>query len=222
VNEEAPFDADDEEWAEGVRWLREAHQRSRGYAPYWEWVPDRSMAELHAARVLHKFLVAAGKMVSGSLTSLTKLQADPPDVLLETVNGRRVGTEVTELLDPDAAKRHSYRKKRGDPPAYDSAPWTPTKMAKTLFGIIGVKDHKLRKVAGGFDECFLAIVTDEPGIDEWLSRDAVSRCWSTVQHIHRAFLVMSYHTATNVDVYPDQCLVLPLQLRGRQSRPGRA
>jgi hypothetical protein len=222
VNEEAPFDADDEEWAESVRWLREAHQRSRGYAPYWEWVPDRSMAELHAARVLHKFLVAAGKMVSGSLTSLTKLQADPPDVLLETVNGRRVGIEVTELLDPDAVKRHSYRKKRGDPPAYDSAPWTPTSMAKALSGIIGVKDHKLRKVASGFDECFLAIVTDEPGIDEWLSRDAVSRCWSTVQHIHRAFLVMSYHTATNVDVYPDQCLVLPLQLRGRHSRPGRA
>src|SRR5262249_36521959 len=100
------------------------------------------------------------KIVSGSLTSLTKLQADPPDVLLETVNGGRVGIEVTELLDPDAAKRHSYRKKRGDPPAYDSAPWTPTKMAKTLSGIIGVKDHKLGKVAGGFDECFLAIVTD--------------------------------------------------------------
>jgi hypothetical protein len=64
------------------------------------------MAELHAARVLHKFLVAAGKMVSGSLTSLTKLQADRPDVLLETVNGRRIGIEVTELLDPDAVKRH--------------------------------------------------------------------------------------------------------------------
>ena len=91
---------------------------------------------------------------------------DPPDVLLETVNGRRVGIEVTELLDPDAVKRHSDRKKRGDPPAFDTAQWTPTRMAETLSQIIGVKDHKLRKVASGFDECFLAIVTDEPGIDE--------------------------------------------------------
>jgi hypothetical protein len=210
VNEEAPFDEDDEEWAESVRRLREARRRSRGYAEYWEWVPDRSRAELEAARVLHKFLVTAGEMVSGSLTVV---RPDPPDVLLETVNGRRVGIEVTELLDRDAVKRHSDRRKRGDPPAFDTAQWTPTKMAKMLSQIVEAKDHKLRKVASRFDECFLAIVTDEPGIDEWLSRDAVSRCWLTVQHIHRAFLVMSYHPATNVDLYPDQCLVLPLQLR---------
>jgi hypothetical protein len=210
VNEEAPFDEDDEEWAESVRRLREARRRSRGYAEYWEWVPDRSRAELDAARVLHKFLVTAGEMVSGSLTVV---RPDPPDVLLETVNGRRVGIEVTELLDRDAVKRHSDRKKRGDPPAFDTAQWTPTMMAKMLSQIVEAKDYKLRKVASRFDECFLAIVTDEPGIDEWLSRDAVSRCWLTVQHIHRAFLVMSYHPATNVDLYPDQCLVLPLQLR---------
>src|SRR5262245_50358186 len=85
-------------------------------------------------------------------------------------------------------------------PPSDTAQWTPTRMAETLSQIIRVKDYKLRKVASGFDECFLAIVTDEPGIDEWLSRDAVSRCWSTVQHIHRAFLVMSYHPATNADL----------------------
>jgi len=102
VNEEAPFDADNEDWAETVRSIREARRRSRGYAEYWEWVPDRSRAELDAARVLHKFLVAAGEMVSGSLTVL---RPDPPDVLLETVDGRRVGIEVTELLDPDAVKR---------------------------------------------------------------------------------------------------------------------
>src|SRR5262245_59519791 len=149
-------------------------------------------------------------MVSGSLTSV---RPDPPDVLLETVNGRRIGIEVTELVDPDAVKRHRYRKGRGDPPAYDFAQWTPTKVAKTLSQIIGIKDRKLQKVAGGFDECFLAVVTDEPAIDDWLSRDAVSRCWSTVQHIDRAFLVMSYHPATDVGAYPDQCLVLPLELR---------
>jgi hypothetical protein len=173
-------------------------------------VPDRWVAESHAARVLHKFLVTAGEMVSGLLIIV---RPDPPDVLLETANSRRVGIEVTELLDPDAVKRHSDRKKRGDPPAFDTAQWTPTKMAKMLSQIVEAKDHKLRKVASRFDECFLAIVTDEPGIDKWLSRDAVSRCWLTVQHIHRAFLVMSYHPATNVDVYPDRCLVLPLQLR---------
>jgi hypothetical protein len=82
----------------------------------------------------------------------------------------------------DAIKRPSDRKKRGDPP---TAEWTPTKMAKMLPQLVEAKDHKLRNVASSFDECFLAIVTDEPGIDEWLSRDAaeetrpVSPCYVT-------------------------------------------
>jgi len=85
-----------------VRSIREARRISRGYAEYWEWAPGRSRAELDAARVLHKFLVATGEMVSGSLTVVWP---DPPDVLLETVNGRRVRIEVTELLDPGAVSR---------------------------------------------------------------------------------------------------------------------
>jgi hypothetical protein len=66
----------------------------------------------------------------------------------------------------------------GELPAHSlirkTAQWTPK-----------AKDHKLRNVASSFDECFLAIVTDEPGIDEWLSRDAaeetrpVSPCYVT-------------------------------------------
>jgi hypothetical protein len=61
MNEQASFDPDDEEWTEVVRLIREARQKSRGYAEYWEWSIDRSRVELDAACVLRNFLVAAGE-----------------------------------------------------------------------------------------------------------------------------------------------------------------
>src|SRR5215510_14071475 len=209
-DDKASFDPDDEEWAEAVRVLREARQRSRGYAEYWEWLIDRSRAELDAGCVLRNFLVAAGEKVSGRLTVV---RPDPPDVLLETVNGRRIGIEVTELVDRHAIKRHLDRKKRGEPIAFDFAAWTPVRMAEALSGLVSTKDHKLRNASDQFDELLVAIVTDEPAIDESIARAAVWLCRPTVQHINRAFLVMSYHPENDKSVYPDGCLVLPVEVR---------
>lgn len=59
MNEQTSFDPDDEEWTEGVRLIREARRKSRGYAEYWEW-SNRSRVELRAASVLRNFLMAAG------------------------------------------------------------------------------------------------------------------------------------------------------------------
>ena len=52
MDEEAPFDAADEEWAETLRQIREAGLRSRGYAKFWEWALDRSVVELPRLRGL--------------------------------------------------------------------------------------------------------------------------------------------------------------------------
>jgi len=190
--------------------MREARQKSRGYAEYWEWLIDPSRAELHAACVLRNFLVAAGEKASGPLNLV---RPDPPDVMVESLDGRRIGIEVTELVDGDTIKRHRYRKKRGEPPAFDFAVWTPGRIAEALFALIGTKDHKLRNASDRFDELLVAIVTDEPAIDQWIARAGVSQCRPTVRHIDRAFLVISYHPDNNVSVYPDRCLVLPIELR---------
>jgi hypothetical protein len=211
MNEQSSFDPDDEEWTEGVRLIREARRKSRGYAEYWEWSIDRSRVELHAACLLRNFLVAAGEKASGALTPV---RPDPPDVLLETVDGRRTGIEVTELVDPVAVERHHYRKERGEPPVLDFAKWTQTTIAEALSRMIGGKDYKLRNASDRFDELLLAIITDDPAIDEWLARAAVSQCRPTVQHIDRAFLVMSYHPQNDKSEYPDGCLVLPVEVRG--------
>ena len=41
-----------DEDAQIVGLMREAIEKSRGYASYWEWKPDKRQAEIHAAQVL--------------------------------------------------------------------------------------------------------------------------------------------------------------------------
>jgi hypothetical protein len=63
------FDTDDPDWNEIISLVREASAKSRGYADYWEWRIDRTLAEVHAARVLVHFLTKRDELVSGVLAS---------------------------------------------------------------------------------------------------------------------------------------------------------
>ena len=202
-------DPDEPDWSEVVRVMREARAKSRGYADYWEWAIDRPRAELRAAEVLQNFLVISGEQTSGQLLNVSR---DPPDVLLTTIGGRRIGIEVTELVDSDAVKRHRHRKKRNESIEYDWAEWTPTSIATELSRLVDVKDGKLAKAIRSYDELLLAIVTDEGMIDETIAREAVALCRPVARHIRRAFLLVSYQPQSNVAVYPDSCPVLPVSL----------
>lgn len=191
------------------RLMSEARAQSRGYATYWEWPIDRPRAELQAATVLRNFLVAAGEAARGHLRRFTP---DPPDVLLVTIEGMRIGIEVTELVDSEAVARHRHRKKFGQEGVYDWAQWTSSTVAKGLERTIAVKERKLAKVRDKFDELFLAIICDEPMIDEAGAREAIELCRPTAELIRRAFLLLSYHPQANAALYPDGCPVLPLRL----------
>jgi hypothetical protein len=203
------FDPDDPELSEIVRFIREARAKSREYADYWEWAIDRPRAELHAGRVLREFLARSGEEVSGRLSHV---KPDPPDVLLTTAKGRRLGIEVTELVSAEAVKRARYRKQHGGEITYDWAEWTPASVADELRRLVRVKDGKLSNVADSYDELLLAITADEPLINEALAREAVARCQPFVEWIGRAFLLASYHPQADTDVYPDGCPVLPISL----------
>src|SRR5215831_5412006 len=113
----------DPDHSEVIALMREARIKSRGHADYWEWAPDRRRAEAEAARVLREFLVRSGEPVAGQLSNIA---ADPPDVLLETLSGRRIGVEVTDLVDSAAVKRCRYLKQNGLPIVYDCTDWTPS------------------------------------------------------------------------------------------------
>ena len=48
--------SEEPEWDEIAAILREARAKSRGYATYWEWGPDRSLAEVGVAKALADYL----------------------------------------------------------------------------------------------------------------------------------------------------------------------
>jgi hypothetical protein len=86
-----------------LRLMREAMEKSRGYASYWEWKLDKRQPELHAAQVLARFLFP------GRSYSVSSVTNDPPDALLQ-IGSSRYGVEVTEIVDRKAVERAAKRK----------------------------------------------------------------------------------------------------------------
>lgn len=209
MNQEEAFDPDDRDWSEVVRSMREARAKSRGYADYWEWAIEPRRAEEQAAQVLRNFLTRSGEQASGPLS---RVMRDPPDVLLTVADGRRLGIEVTELVNSEAVKRHRHHKEHGEAITYDWADWTPASMVEELSKLIVRKDRKLAKAAEAYDELLLAIITAEPLIDEQLAQEAVALWRPVVERIDRAFLLLSYQPGADEDRYPDGCPVLPIPL----------
>jgi hypothetical protein len=190
-----------------LRLMREAIQTSRGYAGFWEW-PDRSIAEVGAADVVMKFMRAADPTIDGVLASNPE---DPPDVILTTADGRRIGIEVTELVDEEAVQRSRHRLHRGQELVYDWAEWDVLRLSQSVLHLVGRKDRKLRE-ARGFDMMIVAIITDEPMIDVALARSALELCCPVVSSIGRAFLTLSYSPDADKAVYPEGYPVLPIAL----------
>jgi hypothetical protein len=123
-----------DEDAEILRLMREAIHKSRGYASYWEWKLDKQQPELHAARVLSRFLFRDQDYSVSSVTN------DPPDAVVQ-LGTRRYGIEVTEIVDQKAVERASKRKKQGLPVEYDWANWNSEPYEALEQGLV-TKDKK--------------------------------------------------------------------------------
>ena len=138
-------------------------------------------------------------------------------MLLSTPGGRKIGIEVTELIDEKAMRAFARQKSAssirddfgGGPPWVD---WSVEKITNGVLKAIAAKDQKLAKVAGDYNELFVAIVTDESGVYEEIARKAASLCNTAVSVVTRAFLILSYHPQADTNLYPDGCVVLPIKL----------
>ena len=201
---------DEPEWAHLVQFMREVRAKARGYADYWDWRIDRGRTEKQAAEVLQNFLLRNGEQVSGSLRNISD---DPPDIELITKDGRRIGIEVTELVDREAVRRHHNFKQRGEETGYDWADWTPFTVAREICHLVSLKDSKLANATRDFDELLVAIVTDEGMIDEACAQQAAALCEPTAKFIGRAYFLLSYMPQTDLDIYPDGCPVLPIAVK---------
>lgn len=204
-----PID-DETDWAEVVAIMREARAKSRGYATYWEWEPDRRLGEASVAQALADYLAhSEGR----SWASVRSNANDPPDVLLLSTSGDRVGVEVTELVDASTVKRHRHQKKIGTYYPYDWAPWTSDSLERSIVQATERKDRKLAARAREYDEVFVAIATDEPMITLELARQALRNCSARVNAIQRAYLLLSYHPEVDQLMFPQGIPVLSVPLR---------
>lgn len=150
------------DWDEAVAKMREAGSKSRGYASYWEWSLDKSVAEVGVAEVLAKYLAHAEEC---SWESVSSIVDDPPDVLLRSTSGECLGVEVTELVHADTVKRHRYQKNSGSFYPYEWANWTVKDATRLIVELIKKKDCKLANQIDRYDQLYVAICTDEPLID---------------------------------------------------------
>lgn len=197
------------DWDTIVGIMREARAKSRGYATYWEWAPDRSLAEVGVAKALAEYLEhAEGR----SWESVQRVPHDPPDVLLISTSGERVGVEVTELVDPATVERHRHRKKIGANHSYDWANWSEDTLAKSLVNAVERKDEKLAARTKDYDELILALATDEPMITLTLAEQALRKVSVSVEHLHRAYFILSYHPSADLNIFPEGVPVLPVTL----------
>jgi hypothetical protein len=205
------LDDDDADWSEVVQLMRDNLEKSRGYSSYWEWALDPSRVEMQAADVLTNFLAQKGELMT---RTISLYRPDPPDVLLTTKDGSHVGIEVTELVSEEAIKRYLRAQRMGMAIPYDWAEWTPDSIAIALSQRVIKKDSKLKKANGQFSQLLLAIITDEPIIDEAIANKAIM-LWPPllVEHLDRAFLILSYQPQAEERQFPDGCPVLEIPLR---------
>lgn len=193
-------------------YLLEAVRKSRGYATFYEWPLDKSLEEYGVGETLLRFLF--GKNIPGRLLPVKN---DPPDLLLEFEDGRRVGIEVTEMVCGQAAAQARYLKENDVRDSVTGLPqgawtwWSPEKIAKRLTDDIAKKDGKLMSVRDRFDEIILAIHTDEPDID-WRKAEQVLKTYrATTNAIARAFLLMGYDPSAK-SLFPDGYPVFEIAL----------
>jgi hypothetical protein len=202
-----PFDED-----EVARLMHLAREKRRGYADFWQWPPDKKMAEWHVARTVLKFLTAIG---GGEVISLEPAERDPPDCVAVLRDGLRVGIEVTELVDAKMAKGHGARtaaERRGKPPnpekavaADEIAWWGAAELREAIVRAVATKDVLAN--GGPYDRYLVILHTDEDTITQSVLGDALAGPRIDTRHIDQAFVLLSYDPAADAR-FPDGCPVV--------------
>ena len=191
-----------------LRAMRKAIEKSRGYASYWEWKLDKREPELEAARAVGRFLFRDIKCEPVSFSK------DPPDVVL-IIGSRKIGIEVTEIVDQAAVERAAKRKRLGLPIEYDWGEWDRSRLEQAITFSLEEKGRKLANATSLdlFDEVFLALVTDETMITEQLVQSVLETTQFEASIVSRGFVIMSYHPGADPNTFPDKCPIFELVLK---------
>jgi hypothetical protein len=167
--------------------MRQALQRSRGHANFFQWGPNRDVEEWGIVNYLRESL-DADEAAFFREPAIRGRGNDPPDCEAQSLEGERIALEVTELVDPAAIVAF----KCGD--LYSWAEWSQERLREALQDRLTTKDQRHASLQGGpYSQYILVIHTDEP----MLSHSSASTLLHGVRfarpaHIDRAFLLISY------------------------------
>lgn len=206
--------------ADVAKRMREARESSRGYADFFSWSPNRDVEEWSIVKLLSESLAAENHCFFCRLESRGR-QNDPPDCEAINLNGERIAIEVTELIDGDAIhqfdKAEEEKRKSPDRAEWskekrlehlqklsDYAEWPKEKFLDQLQGRLSAKDSRFPKLQGApYPGGYLVVVhTDEADLNlETVSGYLDGHRFCAIQHITRAFLLLSY--APSVDRCPN-------------------
>jgi hypothetical protein len=133
--------------------IKEALAKRRGYADFFGW-DDKQVAE---RGIVSQLLEEIVDEPAGPFRDLVSrgVGADPPDCEMRDMDGRRIGIEVTELVDEDAIRR-SKRDSR-----FLMAGWDQATLIARLEARIRQKDAPKVVHGGPYDEYWLLLHTDE-------------------------------------------------------------
>ena len=178
---------DAEEERQIAELMRQALQRARGHADFFQWAPNRDVEEWGVVNHLRESLQADGIEIFRDAV-IRGRGNDPPDCEARSPNGDRIAIEVTELVDPAAIVAH----KRGD--LYTWTSWSQASLRGALQERLSAKDQRYSELKGGpYAQYLLLVHTDEPMLSYDSARTLLDGvAFKRPAHIDRAFLLISY------------------------------
>ena len=182
----------------------------RSHADYFSWLSDRDVEELSVVQSLNESLAHHGQPFFHSLQSRGRGN-DPPDCEARSCTGRRVGIEVTELVErksmEEASSRRPIPRERWEERC---KPFPESQLFDLLAERIANKDKSLVKSRGGpYDEYVLIIYCDEPRVlDYGLIEYVRGTTFPRTTLIDRAFLLFSFSPWEN------RCPYIELKIAG--------
>ena len=197
-------------------WL--LHQR--GYADRFEWTgPDREIAKREKEQSIVINWLAAVFRESCPYVSLESCPAPLPDCELVDKSGRKVGVEVTELVDKATIERNKYT----------SYHWKEYSSADLIAAVAQRLNSKNRKLRGarhaidqhGISKVIVVMHCDEPDLRTrpQFCRDVLSIAFTGHEEIDEAFLLLPCPRKRGGglnDNEAEYCQPIPIPLEGRK------
>ena len=173
------------DWEHIGRLIREAAARDRGYASFFDW-PDRDQKEVGVVLSLFESLLAKEGLHYSKLR--TRGQGnDPPDCEAAAPDGKRVGIEVTELVDPLGIRNAKAGRR------YEWSTWDKAKLESYVLSRIAAKDDPAELKGGPYERYWVVIHCDEPELSHDRVRSLLNGWAGTTTTLaDEAFLLFSY------------------------------